>query len=115
MVTILADEAVRVYVREISSIPPLSPEEEDECVAHVRARDGLAESAAKRLIEANLPLVVFIAERYRNDRSHILNLIQRGNEGLLRAVQTLPDSSPDTFATHATSHIERAIGSSISD
>jgi DNA-directed RNA polymerase sigma subunit (sigma70/sigma32) len=75
----------------------------------------MAESAAKRLIEANLPLVVSIAERYHNDRNHILHLIQRGNEGLLRAVQTLPDSSQDTFAAHATSHIERAIAGSISD
>lgn len=121
MVTNLDDDALpygdplRIYVSELRRTPALTREEEIECVAHVRAGDQMADSAAKRLLEANLLLVVSIAERYQNDRNHILNLIQRGNEGLLRAVQTLHDSSPDSFAAHSTSHIERAIVSSISD
>lgn len=115
MMTSLDDDAlplgdpVSVYVRELRGIPPLGPEEEIDCVEHVRAGDQMAASAEKRLIEANLLLVVSIAERYRNDRIPILELIQTGNLGLMRAVRTLADSSQDNFSAHATSHIERAI------
>ena len=61
----------------------------------------MAEAAGKRLIEANLQLVVVLAEHYQNERTHILDLIQKGNEVLLRAVQLNrlpPGSSPLTPA-----------------
>ncbi len=74
----------------------------------------MAETAASRLTEANLLLVVSIAERYKNDRIHILDLIQRGNEGLLRAVQTLSDGCHESFSAYAARHIERAIQEAIS-
>jgi len=54
-------------------------------------------------------LVVSIAERYRNDRIHILDLIQKGNDGLLVALQTFTDSGEDDFSAFATTHIECAI------
>ena len=73
----------------------------------------MAESAKKRLVEANLLLVVSIAKRYRDDDDHILRLIQRGNEGLMRAVETLPAGSQDSFSAHAADHIERAIAEAI--
>lgn len=74
----------------------------------------MAEAAANRLMEANLLLVVSIAERFQNDRIHILDLIQRGNEGLLRAVQSLSDGCAESFSAYATGHIERAIAEAIS-
>lgn len=103
------DDPVKVYLREVSRVPPLSREEEIDCIEHVRAGDQQADSAADRLVEAHLQLVVSIAERYGSYDLHILDLIQKGNEGLLRAVQTLGESRHDSFSAHATDHIERAI------
>ena len=108
------DDPVDVYVGELQGIPPLSSAEEIDCVQHVRARDAMAEAAASRLTEATLLLVVSIAGRYQNDRIHILDLIQKGNEGLLRAVQSLSDGCPEGFSAYATGYIERAIEEAIS-
>jgi DNA-directed RNA polymerase sigma subunit (sigma70/sigma32) len=107
--SLFVDDPVTVYLGQLHTIPPLSRDEEIECVQHIRTGDQLAESAKKRLAEAHLLLVVSIAERYRNDRIDTLELIQKGNEGLLRAVQTLGDSGHDCFSAHATGYIERAI------
>ena len=108
--TLYSDDPVQVYLTEVSKVPPLSRDEEIRCVQHVRAGDEQAEAAERRLVEANLPLVVSIAERYRNLGSvHMLDLIEQGNEGLLQAVQAFRDSSEDEFATYATPHIELAI------
>jgi RNA polymerase primary sigma factor len=103
------DDPVAVYIRELRTVPALSRDEEIDCVAHVLAGDQMAESAGKRLAEANLMLVVSIAERYQDDRNHILHLIQKGNLGLLRAVQTLSETSHDSFSAYAAVNIERAI------
>jgi DNA-directed RNA polymerase sigma subunit (sigma70/sigma32) len=103
------DDPLQVYLYEVQKVPPLSRDEEVDCVRHVLAGDPLAESAGQRLGEANLLLVVSIAERYRNDHIHILDLIQKGNEGLLHAIQTLSESSHDSFSAYAAEHIERAI------
>jgi RNA polymerase primary sigma factor len=107
------DDPVKVYLAEVCKVPPLSREEEIRCVQHIRAGDDQAEAAGERLAEANLHLVVSIAERHRNDRVHILDLIQQGNDGLLVALQTFRDSSEDSFSAHATSHIERAIAKAL--
>ncbi len=106
---LFVDDPLQVYLGEVNKIPPMSPVEELDCVQHVLAGDGLAESARERLAEANLLLVVSIAERYRSGHIHILDLIQRGNEGLLRAVQTLNSSTYVSFSGHAAACIERAI------
>jgi DNA-directed RNA polymerase sigma subunit (sigma70/sigma32) len=113
---LFADDPLAVYLSELHRIPPLSRDEEMDCIDHVRAGDQMAESAGERLAEANLLLVVSIAERYRNDQNdqiHMLDLIQKGNDGLLRAVQTLSDSCHDSFSAYATGHIERAIAEAI--
>jgi RNA polymerase primary sigma factor len=102
-------DPIKIYLSELHKIPSLGCDEEIECMQHVRAGDRMAESAGKRLAEANLLLVVSIAERYQNDRIHLLDLIQKGNEGLLRAVRTLTDSPHDSFAAHAAGEIEDAI------
>jgi RNA polymerase primary sigma factor len=83
--------------------------EEIVCIEHVRAADDKAEAARKRLVEANLALVVSLAERHRSERIHILDLIERGNQGLLQAAESLTDCIPHSFASHATAFIERAL------
>ena len=107
------DDPVKVYLAEVHKVPPLSRGEEIRCVQHVRAGDQQAESAGKRLVEANLHLVVSIAERYRNDRIHILDLIQKGNDGLMGALRTFSDSGEDSFSPYATARIERAIAEAV--
>jgi DNA-directed RNA polymerase sigma subunit (sigma70/sigma32) len=60
-------------------------------------------------VEANLHLVVSIAERYQSDRVHILDLIVKGNDTLLGAVYTFADSNEDSFPAWAAAHAEHAI------
>jgi RNA polymerase primary sigma factor len=103
------DDPVKVYLAEVDKVPPLTRPEEILCIQAIRAGDQEALSAGKRLGEANLHLVVAIAERYRKDDIHILDLIQKGNEGLLHALQTLSEDDQVSFAEQATPHIERAI------
>ena len=106
-------DLVEVYVAEVCKVPPLSREEEIQCVRHVRLGDQQAESAGQRLVEANLHLVVSIAKRHPDDRIHILDLIQKGNEGLLSAFRTFKDSGEDDFSACAATHIERAIAEAL--
>jgi DNA-directed RNA polymerase sigma subunit (sigma70/sigma32) len=58
---------------------------------------------------APMQLVVSLAERYKGRQIYFLDLIERGNEGLLRAVQSLTDRVPESFSAHATPFIERAL------
>ncbi len=107
------DDPLGLYLDLVDKVPPLSREEELGCLQHLRARDRQAESARKRLLEANLHLVVSIAERYPHKGVHILDLIQYGNAGLLRALQNFGHGCDDNFPAHATPHIERAIAERI--
>ena len=103
------DDPVRVYLAEVGKVPPLTRAEEIIYIHHVRAGDQEAESAGRRLVEAHLNLVVAIAEQYRKHDIHILDLIQKGNEGLLHTLQTLREDDQSSFAEQATPHIENAI------
>lgn len=103
------DDPLRAYLTEVKRVPSLSQAEEIDCMEHIRAGDERAESARKRLVEANLQLVISVAERYPEHQVHMLELIQTGNEGLLRAARTLGDSQHVRFSAHASDHINRAI------
>ena len=103
------DDPVKVYLNEVSKVPPLSPSEERRCIQLVRCGGQEAETAAKDLVEANLHVVVAIAERHQNQGVHILDLIQIGNQGLLDAVRIPSDDLPDGFAAYASPYIESAI------
>jgi RNA polymerase primary sigma factor len=107
------DDPLGLYLDLVAKVPPLSRDEELRCIRHLRARDRQEESASKRLLEANLHLVVSIAERYPNNGIHILDLIDSGNTGLLAALQNFGESSDDNFRAHATPHIEHAIAERI--
>jgi len=103
------DDPVRVYLAEMGKVPPLTRDQEMECARHIRAGDDQAEIAEKDLVEANLALVVSIAEMHPSDQIHILDLITLGNNALMVAVRAFADSGAENFAAHAELYIERAI------
>ena len=93
----------------VREVPPLSGEQESLCVQHIRGKDKQADRSRKTLMEANLELVVSIAQRHQNDRIYILDVIIKGNEGLLEALKSFADSTEDNFSAYALPYIERAI------
>ena len=107
------DDPEGLYLSEVRKVPPLRPKEEIRCLRQVRAGDEQAEPARKRLVEANLHLVVSIAQRNRNDHIHFLDLIVKGNDALIGALQTFSDSGEDSFSDYATACIERAVAEAL--
>jgi RNA polymerase primary sigma factor len=97
---------LRVYLKEIGAIPLLTREQEGELARRIRAGD---EAAKARLTEANLRLVVQIARRYLNRGLPLLDLIEEGNIGLLRAVEKFDGDRGTRFSTYATWWIRQAI------
>ena len=104
-----SDDPLQVYLSAVNEIPPLEKSEETACIDHVRAGDDMADMARKRLVEANLHLVVSQSEHYRHGNIHILDLIEKGNAGLLLAVQSLAGHFPSSFSEYAIPFIERAL------
>ena len=94
------------YLREISRIPRLSPEEEQALARRLLAGDAAAE---QRMIEANLRLVSQIARRYRNRGLPLPDLIAEGNLGLLRAVRKFRPDKGTRLSTYATWWIRQAV------
>ncbi|HPP13594.1 MAG TPA: RNA polymerase sigma factor RpoD [Acetomicrobium flavidum] len=105
-------DPVRMYLREIGKIPLLTPEEEIELAKRVEEGD---EEAKKKLIEANLRLVVSIAKKYIGRGLSFLDLIQEGNLGLIRAVEKFDYRKGFKFSTYATWWIRQAITRAIAD
>ena len=106
------DDPVRMYLKEIGQIPLLTPEEETELAQKVSAGD---KKAKKQLTEANLRLVVSIAKKYSGRGLHILDLIQEGNTGLIRAVDKFAYPKGNKSPTYATWWIRQAIPRAIAD
>ena len=106
------DDPVRMYLKEIGRVPLLDAEEEKE-LAH-RMGDG-DEEAKKKLVEANLRLVVSIAKRYVGRGMFFLDLIQEGNLGLMKAVDKFDYRKGYKFSTYATWWIRQAITRAIAD
>ena len=106
------DDPVRMYLKEIGQVKLLTADEEIELAK--RASEG--DKAAKdRLTEANLRLVVSIAKKYSGRGLHILDLIQEGNTGLIRAVDKFDYTKGNKFSTYATWWIRQAITRAIAD
>ncbi len=108
----IADDSVRLYLREIGKIPLLSSEEELELAHRVVAGDKVAKD---KMAEANMRLVVSIAKRYVGRGLDLLDLIQEGNTGLLRAVEKFDPDKGFKFSTYATWWIRQAITRAIAD
>ena len=106
------DDPVRMYLKEIGQVPLLSPEEEQELAQRVAEGD---QAAKNKLTEANLRLVVSIAKKYSGRGLHILDLIQEGNTGLIRAVDKFDYTKGNKFSTYATWWIRQAITRAIAD
>lgn len=108
----VADDSVRLYLREIGKIPLLSSEEELALAQRVVAGD---KEAKDQMAEANMRLVVSIAKRYVGRGLDLLDLIQEGNTGLLRAVEKFDPDKGFKFSTYATWWIRQAITRAIAD
>ena len=106
------DDPVRMYLKEIGQVKLLSAEEEVELAKRVTEGD---QEAKNKLTEANLRLVVSIAKKYSGRGLHILDLIQEGNTGLIRAVDKFDWTKGNKFSTYATWWIRQAITRAIAD
>lgn len=106
------EDPVRMYLKEIGKIPLLSVEDEIELAKRMEAGDN---EARKQLAEANLRLVVSIAKRYVGRGMQLLDLIQEGNLGLIKAVEKFDYRKGYKFSTYATWWIRQAITRSIAD
>lgn len=107
-------DSVRMYLKEIGKVPLLSRDEEVEVAKRIEAGD---KSAKDELAAANLRLVVSIAKRYakHNGKMGILDLIQEGNIGLMKAVDKFDYSKGFKFSTYATWWIRQAITRALAD
>ncbi|MHB8535542.1 MAG: RNA polymerase sigma factor RpoS [Sulfuricaulis sp.] len=99
-------DATRIYLKEIGFSPLLSAEEEVFYARKSQKGDG---KARKRMIESNLRLVVKIARRYMNRGLSLLDLIEEGNLGLIRAVKKFDPERGFRFSTYATWWIRQTI------
>lgn len=108
----VADDSVRLYLREIGKIPLLTSEEELALAHRVVAGE---KKAKDKMAEANMRLVVSIAKRYVGRGLDLLDLIQEGNTGLLRAVEKFDPDKGFKFSTYATWWIRQAITRAIAD
>ncbi|MBI4032639.1 RNA polymerase sigma factor RpoD [Candidatus Berkelbacteria bacterium] len=108
----ISDDSVRMYLREIGSIPLLTGADEVMLAKKIEMGDQVAK---KKLAEANLRLVVSIAKKYIGRGLSLLDLIQEGNAGLLRAVEKFNYRKGFKFSTYATWWIRQAITRAIAD
>ena len=108
----IADDSVRLYLREIGKIPLITADEEVALAKRIEKGDKAAKDA---LAEANMRLVVSIAKKYIGRGLDLLDLIQEGNTGLLRAVEKFDYHKGFKFSTYATWWIRQAITRAIAD
>lgn len=106
------DDPVRLYLKEIGKVPLLTQEEEVDLAKRIEAGD---EEAKKKLIQANLRLVVSIAKKYVGRGLLFLDLIQEGNLGLIRAAEKFDYHRGFKFSTYATWWIRQAITRALAD
>jgi len=106
------DEPIKMYLREIGEVPLLDTAQELELAKLSSLGD---EDAKQRLIESNLRLVVSIAKKYVNRGLKLLDLIQEGNMGLMKAVEKFEHEKGFKFSTYATWWIRQAITRAIAD
>ena len=105
-------EPLRIYLNEIGEIPLLDETEEKELGRRISDGD---ESARARLEEGNLRLVVSIAKHYTGRGLPLMDLIQEGNLGLIKAVEKFDYHKGFKFSTYATWWIRQAITRAIAD
>ncbi len=113
--SITADDPVRLYLREIGSIPLLTATQEIELARAIEMGGATGAMAKRNLVRANLRLVVSIAKKYLGRGMQFLDLIQEGNLGLMRASDKFDYQRGFKFSTYATWWIRQAITRAIAD
>ena len=108
----ISNDAIRSYLQEIGKTPLLTKAEEVTLAKRIEKKDA---ESKQLLVTANLRLVVSIAKKYANRGLHLLDLIQEGNIGLMRAVEKFDYKRGFKFSTYATWWIRQAITRSIAD
>lgn len=115
VIGIYAGDNVKIYLNEIKNIPMLSPEETLELFFEYNIEKS--EEIRQRIIESNLRLVVSIAKKYihllKNNSNDFLDIIQDGNDGLIRAVEKFDVTMGNRFSTYATWWIRQRIERSL--
>ena len=106
------EDSVRLYLREIGRVKMIKPDEEIELARRIAKGDL---DAKKKLIQANLRLVISIAKKYVNRGLPFQDLIQEGNLGLIRAAEKFDHTKGFKFSTYATWWIRQAISRGLAD
>jgi RNA polymerase primary sigma factor len=106
------EDSTMLYLRDISRIPRLTPEQELELGERIAKGD---EEALRIMVESNLRLVVSVAKRYRNEGMSLLDLIQEGNIGLIRAATKFDYHRGYRFSTYAIWWIRQAVTRAIAN
>lgn len=106
------EDSVRLYLREIGRVKMIKPDEEIELARLIAKGD---QEAKKKLIQANLRLVISIAKKYVNRGLPFQDLIQEGNLGLIRAAEKFDHTKGFKFSTYATWWIRQAISRGLAD
>lgn len=112
LANVRTDDPVRMYLKEIGRVPLLSASQEVMLAKRMEQGDI---AAKRKLVEANLRLVVSIAKRYVGRGMQFLDLIQEGNLGLMKAVEKFDYTKGYKFSTYATWWIRQAITRAIAD
>jgi RNA polymerase primary sigma factor len=107
-----AEDPVRLYLREIGTVPLLTAAQE---VALAQRMERGDRAAKRKIVEANLRLVVSIAKRYQGHGMELLDLIQEGNRGLMRAAEKFDWRRGYKFSTYATWWIRQAVARAVAD
>ncbi len=110
--SITSDDGTMIYLNDISRLPRLTPEQEIELGRRIAQGD---EAALRRMVEANLRLVVSVAKRYHNEGLSLLDLVQEGNIGLMRAARKFDYTKGYRFSTYAIWWIRQAVTRAIAN
>ena len=114
-VSVSIEDSVKLYLKEIGKVPLLQPIEEFAIAKSVAKGGAEANKAKRKLIQANLRLVVSVAKKYIGRGLNLLDLIQEGNIGLMKAAEKFDCSKGFRFSTYATWWIKQAITRAIAD
>ena len=109
---VASTDPIREYLKEIGSIPLLTQEQEQDLAKHKSEGDA---EAGKKLVEANLRLVVSIAKRYTGRGMSFLDLVQEGNIGLMKAVEKFDYTKGYRLSTYATWWVKQSVTRALAD
>lgn len=110
-----AEDSIKLYLKEIGRIPLLTAEQEIQLAREILKGGTSGDEAKRKLVQANLRLVVSIAKKYLNRGLSFLDLIQEGNLGLIRAAEKFDHEKGYKFSTYATWWVRQGITRSLAD